>query len=139
MPVPTMTAPPLTTPATSIRLPRALAMSVPELATVPLTIGAATAQGLDQRPQPILPPLTFSTPWLMALTMPPETVAPSRSTWAPEPEAKTTPLAVFVIVTPETMTAALVPSASMVFEFSTLLSMASRPVEVASRMPALMT
>ena len=65
MPLPTVTAPPLTTRRRFRSGCRgALAISVPELATVPLMIALPPLKVSTSVPEPIVPPVTFSTPWL---------------------------------------------------------------------------
>ena len=109
------------------------AKSVPELVTVSLSTNVEPPLISTVEPELTVPPSSASvlppTVSIMALlpevcSLPPEIVALSRSTCAPVPDARTKPVVVFVIALSIT-TLALVPSASMVFELLTLLSMSS--------------
>jgi hypothetical protein len=111
----------------------------PELLIVPLIVSVAPSLTFtSELPAMVTPLIVFvvpnrasiTAPFPVVLSVPPETTAPFRSTWAPEPEARIEPAPILVTV-PSIVTLAPLPSAPMIFELATLLSMA-RPTEVRS-------
>lgn len=87
----------------------------------------------------LLSPSVAITPLLKVCSLPPEIVTPSRSTWAPEPDAMTRPALPLLTVISSSSTLAFAPAAAIVFALTTLLSMTSPALVAPCSVPELIT
>ena len=127
----------------------ALTAMVPALATVPSSVNAVPLVTLRIEPATVEPPLStlLVLPLTVSITallptvcnLPPETVTPSRSTWAPTPDARIKPALALVTVIPSSSTLAFVPAAAIVFALATSLSMTSPALVAPCSVPELIT